>query len=301
MILRKKDTSDDMTSRLPHRRSAERRWARYAGVRSLFWHRYAYRLHIAYSPSREQIREVMKPWRLTHKYMANWSDAENTNIEEQNPFKCHFMEIWTETTEAMPICSFYRTKESRVTKSALKVGGNDAVRVFTLDDEEEEDSELTCRTAVNVSFPRAWYSSFFDKTWDPIGIQYNERKEGFRERDRSEDGGEDSEDDSEYEYSKEEDKEEEEWTGINPCGISLRKRGVERRECDTDRVRPVEFGIPYLPPPFGGICPEDLKRIIKEHKLPNLKRANWLCVSDFPNIPSYGNLTIFLEDTKLAG
>lgn len=62
----------------------------------------------------------------------------------------------------------------------------------------------------------------------------------------------------------------------------------------------MEYRI-FLPPPFGGIGPKDLKRIIKEYKLPNLKRANWLCVSDFPNIPYYGNLTIFLENTKLAG
>lgn len=132
--------------------------------------------------------------------MANWSDAENTNREEQNPLNCHFMEIWTDTTEAMPIYSFYGTKESRVTESALKVGGNDVVKLFTLDDEEEEeeeDSELTCGMAVNVSFPRAWCSLLSEETWDPIGIRYNERKEGFREYDDSEDSGENSDDDGE--------------------------------------------------------------------------------------------------------
>lgn len=244
----KEDTLDNRTSWLPRWRSAERRWTRYAGgVRSLFWHRCAYCLRIACSPTCEQIYKVMKPWQLTHKYVANWSDAENTNIEEQNPLKCHFMEIWTNTTEAMPIYSFCWTKESRVTKSALKVSGNYVVKVFTLDDEEEEDSEFTCGMAMNVSFPRAWYSLFFDKTWDPIGIRYNEREEGFREYDYGEDSGENSEDDSEYESSKEEDKEEEEWTGTNPCDISLWKKGVEWRDCDTDRVHPVKFGIPYLP------------------------------------------------------
>lgn len=65
----------------------------------------------------------------------------------------------------------------------------------------------------------------------------------------------------------------------------------------------VTKGIIPLPKPWGNRCSKALKEYIKRIKMNgtqrlNMDEINWLWVSEFPNLPYYGNLTVLPEGSN---
>lgn len=92
-------------------------------------------------------------------------------------------------------------------------------------------------------------------------------------------------------------------TTINPCNP------MNCTKCNKgEHIKKILItaGMYPLPKPWGNRCPQNLWNYIKDLKLGDQRvagndTANWLCISDFPNLPFYGNLTTVPESNNNPG
>lgn len=261
--------------------SGERRWTHYVGITKNFWLKYmkCHGMPLDWQGCEEYAKAV-KQYHPNLEYMHNLEDDVNTNVEEQNPLKCHFNEIWTNITANSAIYSFYWWKGTDLSFNTLKVAGKYVTDIVGID----EEPEFSCSLGMNSSFVRSYIAPLIMQSWDVIGKRYNYSTKGF--------------DIQEYEDIDYEDESTESTENTATSSTTLTPGSTATPRWDTiDKNRystphPLKYGIPELPEPWGNLCPNSLKEIISKLGLPNFNESNWLCAAGTPNLPVYGNLSV---------
>lgn len=196
-------------------------------------------------------------------YMMDLEDADNTNIEEENPLKCHLNEFWTNTTANSAIYSFYWYKASEVSTNILKVNNKYITNVVGID----QEPEFSCSLGMNTSFARTYIGVLIKQNWDPIGIQYNYSTRGFDFQNY------DSIDDAYYPDSTATTEADTEATTMSiPSTTTPRWDTIDNKEYS--EPYPIKYGLPPLPKPWGNLCPNSRWERVKKLGLPDNNTVN---------------------------
>lgn len=214
-------------------------------------------------------------------YMSSM-DYNVTDMEEENPLKCHWIEVWAHKTQHMAIYASSVKTYADLKRITLKVNGKYRTMAINYTDFWEDTKigvgTFTCAMVLNWTLPR---SIFYPFTYDEdryIGYQYNETTGAVEEQD--------------YDYGEEmiEEETEDNTTQTTQTTTSLATTTPlldkpKLKKMGKMQPRWITQGILDLPKPWGNKCP-----INYTNTLNLTKPYNLLCVAEFPNLPYFGEI-----------
>lgn len=117
-----------------------RNWVRVTNTFQSFWQKYAYCIEYQWYTGCEQYRRAAHVTYNLKEYMLDMSINE-TNLDEQNPLKCHWIEAWANKTNNMAIYSTHWKSFTNIKTQTLKVNNIYKTMTITL---PEDDKKIPC-------------------------------------------------------------------------------------------------------------------------------------------------------------
>lgn len=268
----------NISERMPEYWKDFRDWVHITTSFGSFWQKYAYCIEYQWYTGCDQFRKAVGSTYHLKTYML-YMNMNATDLEEQNPLKCHWIELWANKTSNMAIYSTAWKSWNNFKTVTLKVNNKYRTMAIQYRDFYEENKlyeTFTCGMAMNTTYPRTWFAPMIAQAWQTglVGNWYNKTSEEIEEQDYSD-----------LDYSNYSDKEGTTITTPDPCRTTIsRKCAIVKEKLEPNFIRK---GIPNLPEPWGQKCPNSFLNSLNE----TVKKHNILCVSEFPNLPFYGNLT----------
>lgn len=300
----------NITNRWPQYWKDFRDWTHITSTFHSWWQKYAHCIEYVWHANCEAYRQATKPSYHYKTFMSMMSDDEPTSLDEPTPIKCHKIEFWGNKTSHMAIyATAWKTWEN-LKMTQVKFNNKYETMILTPSWEGQLDAlvlqTFTCGLGMNTTYTRQWFAPMIYQSWEPLEFaEYNPSTGEIQEIDFGDldlnsldlnsldsdldldDGGTNGNSSRDDTGKEDEDVSEEDIRRM------LEPRNITREVNETKlEMEPwlISKGIPHLPPPCGNRCPNSFINELRRNNSKVLQHSI-LCVSDFPNLPFYGNLT----------
>lgn len=100
-----------------------------------------------------QFHKAFAAFHPNKRYMIQTNDSVNTNIQDQNPYKCHYTELWENVISNQAIYNIYWSNLDK--KQERLLYWNNTYTIATVDWSAQMD--FSCEQGMNSIFQRLWF------------------------------------------------------------------------------------------------------------------------------------------------